>query len=148
MPQSDRAKLAREFRGGGITPAGISYLKKKLASSAVQEKPLITEAMTTAEIIRKLPECRDGSLPKVAAQRLKNEFGRSDSQDFWKGYEFLMTAIWRGTVDAEAVAWCFEYTRTKRLKSYVPKPGNYFWKAVRRRTGIKGSDLERLAAGG
>jgi hypothetical protein len=146
LPAARQATLAREY-GSNLTASGIAMLERTFATGAGAAAAVQTAELGTADLIRALPRS-DGSAPKTAASRVTSELGKAGGQRYWSGWEMLMTAIWRGTVDAEPIAACFERTDAKRRKSHVPKPDAYFWRCVTKETGIRGEDLQRLAFGG
>lgn len=145
LPAAQRAKMIREFGSGAMTPTSISYYERKLTMPVAAGQVPIPERAPTAELIRRLPGCGDGALPKMVTERLVVEFGGALDRALWTQIDLLMTAAWLGTVNAEALAFAYEKAMAKKV---CEKRGAYFWRVVRDKTGIRGEDLKRLAAGG
>jgi hypothetical protein len=139
-----RAKLAREFAYNPTNPGAKIALQRDLKASAIAAPPIPAD-LPTGELVRVMATRNDAQLPGRVAQRITNQF--KDPQ-YLAGRELLLTAVWRGTVDAGTVAWAYEYVTTKMTKTHVRSPGALFWRIVREKTGIRGEDLRRLAKGG
>ena len=103
----------------------------------------IPPPMTAAELIARLPN-GDVSWIQRGTEMLVREFGSELDRKLWRQIEHVLTGVWNGRIDANAVLHVYHHARKPRVK----KPGAYFWTALQDRAGITADDLPRIASPG
>lgn len=136
LPLGRRNRMIRE----ALSPfddRSVRYLEKALEMIGRDEPPLPPTA-TVPEMIDQVLDRPTPFLALDVAQKLTNKF--KDPQ-YSAGFQQIMLAVWRKTIDPNVVKFAYSYVTTRRHGAA------YFWTIIKDKTGVIGDDLAELAAG-